>query len=376
MLFHHRLAHWLGWGEFTLATAVRFLLIPTLTLIVAVAAGLILHRVLFFALIRVSSRIKGFGLKPLIREIERPMRWTMILFAVKIVDRSLPLAPEFHTVLRQLFSLALIATFTWLAVAAVKGISQMILDGYKLDVEDNLLARGVATQVRVLQRIIDATLIMLGIASALMTFESIRQLGVSILASAGVAGIVLGLAAQRSLGSVLAGLQIALTQPIRIDDVVVVEGEWGRIEEITLTYVVIRIWDLRRLVVPITYFVEKPFQNWTRASAELLGAVHFYLDYRVPVDALRAELDRVVRASPLWDGKFFNMQVTDTRENVVEIRALVTAANSSRTFDLRCHVREKMIDFIQKNHPEALPQFRATLDSPPTPQSPILPATA
>jgi small-conductance mechanosensitive channel len=196
-------------------------------------------------------------------------------------------------------------------------------------------------------------------ASMLMVFDAVRQLGTSILASAGVAGIIVGFAAQRSIATVLAGFQIAMTQPIRLDDVVIVENEWGRIEEITLTYVVVLIWDQRRLIVPINYFIEKPFQNWTRISADLLGTVYLYTDYTVPVSALREELDRILAGTKLWDGRVKGIQVTDAKENVLEVRVLVSAADASAAWDLRCLVREKLVDFLQRTHPDSLPRTRA-----------------
>jgi small-conductance mechanosensitive channel len=195
----------------------------------------------------------------------------------------------------------------------------------------------------------------------LMTFDRIRHVGVSILASAGMIGIILGFAAQRSIATLFAGLQIALTQPIRIDDAVIVEGEWGRVEEITLTYVVIKIWDLRRLVVPVTYFLEKPFQNWTRVSANLLGTVFLYVDYSVPVDEVRRELQAILKVSALWDGQVGGVQVTNSSERTLELRLLMSAADSSKIFDLRCEVREKVLAFLQQNHPGSLPRVRADL---------------
>ena len=201
------------------------------------------------------------------------------------------------------------------------------------------------------------------LASMLMVFDSVRQFGASILASAGIAGIVVGFAAQRSIATLLAGFQIALTQPIRLDDVVIVENEWGRIEDITLTYVVVRVWDLRRLVVPITYFIEQPFQNWTRSSADILGTVFLYVDYNVPLDALRAELTRILEASRYWDGKVNVLQVTDAKEHPLEIRALASAADASAAWDLRCEIREKLIGFVQQKFPESLPRFRASFDT-------------
>jgi hypothetical protein len=201
------------------------------------------------------------------------------------------------------------------------------------------------------------------LASMLMVFDSVRQFGASILASAGIAGIVVGFAAQRSIATLLAGFQIALTQPIRVDDVVIVENEFGRVEEITLTYVVVRVWDLRRLVVPISYFIEQPFQNWTRSSADILGTVFLYVDYGVPLDSLRAELTRVLKASRFWDGKVNVLQVTDAKEHTLELRALASAADASLAWDLRCEIREQLVGFIQRTYPESLPRFRASLDS-------------
>jgi small-conductance mechanosensitive channel len=192
----------------------------------------------------------------------------------------------------------------------------------------------------------------------LMVFDSVRQFGASILASAGIAGIVVGFAAQKSIATLLAGFQIALTQPIRVDDVVIVENEWGRIEDITLTYVVVRIWDLRRLVVPITYFIEQPFQNWTRSSADILGTVFLHVDYSMPLDALRAELTRILTASPYWDGKVNVLQVTEAREQTLQIRALASAADASLAWDLRCEIRERLVSFVQRNYPESLPRLR------------------
>jgi len=192
----------------------------------------------------------------------------------------------------------------------------------------------------------------------------VRQFGTSILASAGIAGIVIGFAAQRTLGNVLAGIQIALTQPLLIDDIVVVEGEFGQIEEITLTYVTVRTWDLRRMILPITYFVEKPFQNWSRVSTDLLGAVVIYLDYQAPIGELRKELKRLVENNPKWDRKVCGLQVTDTKQTTIEVRALVSATDPGKLSDLRCEVREGLIDFLCRNHPESLPRQRSVSEPP------------
>jgi hypothetical protein len=221
----------------------------------------------------------------------------------------------------------------------------------------------VQTQVRGFRNVARFAIGLLTVGVALMTFDGVRQLGVSLLASAGVAGIVIGFAAQRSIATVFAGLQIAITQPIRVDDVVIVAGEWGRIEQVTLSYVVVRIWDLRRLVVPVTHFIEHPFENWTRTSADLLGTVYLRVDYRLAVEVVRAELERVLDATDMWDGKVCNLVVTEAGERSVELRALMSAGDSSTLWDLRCHVREQLLSFLQRQHPDALPRVRAELDS-------------
>jgi small-conductance mechanosensitive channel len=217
------------------------------------------------------------------------------------------------------------------------------------------------TQLRIVKRIVTVIIIIIGFAAILMTFEKVRQLGTSLLASAGIAGIIIGFAAQRSLATLFAGLQIAFTQPIRIDDVVIVENEWGRIEKITLTYVVVRIWDLRRLVLPITYFTEKPFQNWTRIKSEILGTVFIYVDYTASAQKIREKYFEIVEQSKLWDGKVRNLQVTNTTERTMELRVLMSAKDASAAWDLRCEVREKLIDFIQQNYPDALPKVRGEI---------------
>jgi small-conductance mechanosensitive channel len=235
---------------------------------------------------------------------------------------------------------------------------QMVMIRYPVDVEDNLQARRIRTQFQVIERVLVAVIVLIVISAMLMTFEQVRQFGVSLLASAGVAGVVLGFAAQKSLGTLLAGIQIAFSQPIRLDDVVIVEGEWGRVEEITLTYVVVKIWDERRLIVPITYFIDNAFQNWTRSSAQILGTVYIYADYSLPVDELRSELKRILDESPLFDGRAWGLQVTNASDRTIELRALMSAEDASKSWDLRCHVREALIRYLQKQHPESLPRIR------------------
>ena len=226
---------------------------------------------------------------------------------------------------------------------------------------DNLQARKVYTQVHVISKVLYAVIGLFTVASVLMLFQEVRQFGTSILASAGVVGIILGFAAQKTISNLFAGFQLAMTQPIRLDDVVIVEGEWGRVEEITLTYVIIHIWDDRRLVVPLGYFIEKPFQNWTRASADLLGSVFVWVDYTLPLDEIRAALKAIIEPNPLWDKRFWNLQVTDATEKTMQIRVLATSADSSKSWDLRCDIREKLIAYIQKHYPQSLPRFRAEI---------------
>ena len=257
--------------------------------------------------------------------------------------------------------LALFGCFTWLLVRIVGAIEASILRRNPIEVSDNLHARRIQTQTRVLSRVAMGAIILLGVALALMTFPAVRQVGATLLASAGVAGLVAGIAARPVFGNLIAGLQIALAQPIRLDDVVIVEGEWGRIEEITSTYVVVRIWDERRMVVPLAWFIENPFQNWTRRSAQMLGTAFLWLDYRTPMEEVRVELERICRDDPRWDGRVCIAQVTETGEHVMQVRLLVSARDSGAAFDLRCAVRERMIGFLAQQHPYALPRLRAEI---------------
>jgi small-conductance mechanosensitive channel len=263
--------------------------------------------------------------------------------------------------LRHGISILTIVTVAWMVARSGFVLEDYLFEKYRLDAEDNLKARKIHTQTRYLKRVFAVIVAVIALALILMNFDRVRQLGTTILASAGIVGIVLGFASQRSIALLLAGFHVALTQPIRIDDVVIVENEWGRIEEITLTYVVVRIWDKRRLVVPISYFIEKPFQNWTRVSADLLGTVYLYCDYTVPVQSIRDELQGILEQSEDWDWEVCGIQVTDTSEHTMSVRALVSASDASRLWNLRCQVRERLIDFIRREFPESLPRFRAEL---------------
>ncbi len=251
-----------------------------------------------------------------------------------------------------------VALLYWLAMRIVDVVSQAISKRYDISVRDNLRARQVQTRIIVVRRIVSFLVFLVALASIFLMFRELRTLGVSLLASAGIAGVVLGFAAQKTLGNLLAGFMIAISQPIRIEDAVVVEGQWGWIEEINLVYVVVRLWDKRRLILPISYLLEHPFENWTRTSADIIGEVDLFTDYAMPVEPLRAELARILRDTDLWDGKTQNVQVSDCDKDVMKIRILVSARDSGSAWDLRCLVRERLLAFISRDYPHCLPLTR------------------
>ncbi|MBO9186811.1 mechanosensitive ion channel family protein [Rhizobium sp. L80/93] len=326
-------------------------------IIAAILFGLVVHKLLFNMLTRLVATWDLFW-RSLISRTERPARFAIVVAALAFAVSVAPLTEVQASLLRHVLLICFIAQMAWMSKSALHIWMIVYLRRFKLDAEDNLLARKHVTQSKIMQRIGDLMIVIVAIAAALMTFEPVRQYGVSLLASAGVAGIVLGLALQPVLKNLFAGIQLAITQPIRIDDALLVEGEWGNVEEITSTYVVVKLWDWRRMILPLSYFMEKPFQNWTRESSSLIGTVMIYLDYSVPVAALRAQVEAIAAESALWDRRVVNVAVTDFRETVLEVRILVSASSAGRTFDLRCEVREKLIEFIQSEYPKALPQLR------------------
>ncbi len=330
----------------------------------SVAAGLLAHRVLFAIAKMLIRRSPTPFKEAVVRQSRGPSRLMLPLLMVQFFAPLIRLPPEWSALLRQAFGILLTICAAWFLIRLTHVIEAYVFSQFRVDAKDNLRARGVRTQIQIFRKIAVVVVITLTAAVVLMSFEKVRLLGTSILASAGIAGIIVGLAAQRTIGTVLAGIQIAFTQPIRIDDVVIVEGEWGRIEEVTLTYVVVRIWDLRRLIVPITYFIEKPFQNWTRVTADILGTVMLYVDYTVPVQPVRDELERILKQAADWDGQTWGLQVTGVTERTVELRALMGATDASKAWNLRCEVREKLLDFIQRNYPQGLPKQRAEFQSP------------
>ncbi|MCA1458650.1 mechanosensitive ion channel family protein [Bradyrhizobium sp. BRP22] len=287
-----------------------------------------------------------------------PTRLALCLAAVAFVLPLAPLNDTLRTQLSHFFAIAVIALIGWLSIRAVDMMATRYLQQFRLDVDENFLARKHVTQVRVFKRVIDTLIIMIAVSTALMTFDSVRQYGVSLFASAGAAGVIVGLAARPLLSNLIAGVQIAITQPIRIEDAVIIENEWGWVEDIASTYVVIRLWDWRRMVVPLSYFIERPFQNWTRDAQSLIGAIMLHVDYAADVPRIRRELERAARDSKLWDGAVVNLQVVETHPRTIELRALVSARNAPQAWDLRCEIREKLLAFIRDEMPEALPRDR------------------
>lgn len=259
-------------------------------------------------------------------------------------------------------AILLIGTFAVVLLQAVRIFEKSLLERHDISAKDNLRARTIFTQVKVIGKSIDVVVSLLAIACMLMLFDEVRRFGASLLASAGIIGIIAGVAAQKTIANLLAGFQIALAQPLRQDDVLIVEGEWGRVEEITLTYVVVHIWDDRRLIVPLSYFIEKPFQNWTHKTSVLLGSVYVWVDYTFPLEEGRKALRDIIETHPLWDKRFWNLQVSDATERTMQLRVLATSTDSSTSWDLRCAIREKFIAYIQSHHPQCLPHVRARLE--------------
>jgi small-conductance mechanosensitive channel len=332
-------------------------------LVLAALLALVVHRIIVIALRRAFGERHPY-LRSLLRRANGPLALALIAFALSIVLQSAPFDPAVSTALARILLLAFIVLAGWIAHIAVETTSTLYLLRFDTGSTDSLLARKHVTQVRILKRAAHTLIVVITLSAALMTFEPVRQYGVSLFASAGVAGLVIGLAARPVLSNLFAGIQLAMTQPVRLDDQVVVENESGRIEEITSTYVVIRLWDLRRMIVPLSYFIEKPFQNWSRESTNLIGAVLLHVDYTAPVERIRSKLTEIVNASKLWDGQVAKLQVTDAKESSVELRVQVSARSSAEAFELRCEVREKLIEFLQRDHPTALPRTRQEVVAP------------
>jgi small-conductance mechanosensitive channel len=347
------LSHLPPWGHLAL--------LGLLALLLALLAHRIGRRIVF----RIARHAQV--LDAVVHRLDRPLQWVLPLVALQLVWQGAPDEMRAIDSVRHLNGILLIAAVTWAAIGAVQGVADAMARLHPADVADNLHARRLLTQTRVLSRTASGLILFAGLAMILMTFPRARQLGASLLASAGVAGLVAGIAARSVFSNLLAGLQIALAQPLRIDDVLIVEGEWGRVEEITGTYVVLKLWDERRLIVPLQWFIEHPFQNWTRTTAQIVGSVFLWVDYRTDVDAVRAEAKRLVATSSDWDQRVCVLQVVETSERAMQLRLIVSSGSSGQNWDLRCFLREGLIRFLKEHQPEALPRVHAELHRTTTP---------
>jgi small-conductance mechanosensitive channel len=337
---------------------------PVIALLIAALAGWVAAVVIGWAVRRAGRHRPGVVWKSLPRRCRRPFRATVVIAAVLSAMPQADLSQGADEVTRHLAAIALIAALAWLFVQLTVVVQDVAFARFDIDVVDNLHARQVRTQILVLRQVLVAVVVFVAIAGALMTFPRVRTLGASILASAGLLSIVAGLAAQTTLANLFAGIQIAVTDQIRIEDVVVVDQEWGRIEEITLTYVVVRTWDNRRLVLPVSWFTTNVFQNWTRHEARVIGSVLLHVDYTVPVEEVRAELHRLVQASPLWDGRDWVLQVVDSTPTTMVLRGLMSSRDAPSSWDLRCEVREKLLAYVRDRYPGSLPRLRAEVGEP------------
>ena len=328
------------------------------TLVATLVCTLAVHAVGYAVAARLVDGRGRVVAESLVRRTRGPARLLLPVIAVDGAAATSRLPATVATGLERGLGVLVVLAVAFLVVRLTDVVDDVVLSHFPLDNPDNLKARQVHTQVQVLRRVTAVVVAVLALAVALLSFPPVRAAGAGLLASAGVIGIVAGVAAKPTATNILAGLQIAISQPIRMDDVVVVEGHWGRIEQIALTYVVVRVWDLRRLVLPISYFIENPFENWTKQTADILGWVHLEVDYCAPVEAIRAELHRVLAASPDWDGGTWSLQVTSLGTETMQLRALMGARDSSLAWNLECEVREQLVAFLQDKHPDALPRLR------------------
>ncbi len=337
----------------------RAWLAPGGAAIVAVLGTLVLYH-LFLLVLRQLSASRTV-VRIFVDAASGALGFCLCLLALNFVLEFSPPELPLLAALQRVTTLLLIVAMTWAAVRLASAIGDVIVELNPVEEGAWRHARKVETQTRFLIRGLNILVVILGLGTALMTFDSVQQLGASLLASAGIGGIILGFAARPVLGNLLAGMQIALTEPFRIDDVLFVEGEWCWVEEVTATYVVLRVWDLRRMVVPLQWFIENPFENWTRHTTQLVGSAMVWLDYAIPMQPLREEFERLLHNSELWDGDTATVQIVDASERAQQVRFLVSAANSTDLWHLRCEVREGMVTFAQEHYPQYLPRLRAML---------------
>jgi small-conductance mechanosensitive channel len=336
-------------------------------LVIALVVAWLIHAVVIAVVYRLLPDQRPY-LRSILLATKHPTRLGLLLLAFAIALPTTPLAAETKSVLAQCLVLATICLLGWIALTALHIGANLYLLRFRIDVDDNMLARKHLTQVRVLTRALDTVIVLVTLGSALMTFATVRQYGVSLFASAGIAGVIFGLAAQPLLSNLIAGVQLAITQPIRLEDAVTVQNEYGWIEEINATYVVVRLWDLRRLILPLNYFIQQPFYNWTRQSATTIGSVLFYLDYTAPVDVIRKKAVELVAQSGRDGAKVTSVQVTNTTAQAIEVRVLIHSNSPATTSEACAALREQMIAFLQREHPEALPRGRSETVGPPAPK--------
>lgn len=329
-----------------------------LAIAIAIGSAIILHRLAMSLLYRISGRSESKADEVVLDRIRTPALWILIAVALSFSMRGLSLAPWAAALWQQAAGFVVPGLIGWLAIAIVKAMSDLVILRNDVSVADNLHARRRRTRIAIMTRIGIFLIVFLTISMMLLSIPAIRSVGVTLMASAGLAGLAVGAAAQPALKNLIAGIQLAFTEPIRLDDVVIMDGEWGRIEEIRLTYVVIKIWDDRRLIVPVSKFLEESFQNWTRSSAQILGSVFLYVDPASNIEKLRAKAQTIIAENRLWDRRFWNLMVTDAKPDTLEVRLLMTARDASTAFDLRCEVREKMTTFIAREMPQAISRKR------------------
>jgi small-conductance mechanosensitive channel len=331
-------------------------------LVLGAGLGMLLRLILRRILLAIKTRHEQLLAESALTHYKRPGRFFFPLLVISLLLPLITLPPAGMEVLRRLVEISLLISFSWMLIQTINVVEDYVRAQFAINKSDNIRERRILTQMQFIRRVVIMVIGFITVALVLMSFSTVRKIGTGLLTSAGIASVIVGFAAQKSIANLLAGLQLAFSQPIRIDDVLIVEGEYGRVEEITFTYVVLGLWDQRRLIVPLNYFIEKPFQNWTRSSSQLLGTVFIYADYTLPVEAVRAELQRLVEQHPLWDKRVCVLHVTDSKERTMELRALVSAADSGAAFDLRAAVREGLVRFIQQNYPDCLPKTRSVVE--------------
>ena len=345
-----------------LSSIIPTLIWNVLIVLFSIIIGVLIKNILVPIVKKYSVREQDYSI---VRSAIRHFKSVFSFFIPLLIFNSLlplmKIGPPALSIIQKIVEVGLTVCFAVIIIKIIRIIEDYFFNRFDYNKADNLKERKIRTQLQFIRKLLITIIIIITTAIVLLSFESMRKIGAGLLTGVGIGGIIIGFAAQKSLGNLLAGFQIAFTQPMRIDDVLIVEGEWGRVEEITLTYVVVNIWDKRRLVLPIQYFIEKPFQNWTRTTAEILGTVFIYTDFTMNVQALREKLSELLRSNSLWDGKVDVLQVTDFKPEVMEIRCLMSCRNSGDAFDLRCYVREKMIDYIKKEYPDSLSRTRVIL---------------